>query len=69
MQDLGRAAAHRVEQLAIKLPQAVETFRQVALMNPEQLQAGIARAGNRWPGAIPTEEPLDFIASPPTLPD
>lgn len=69
MQDLGRAAAHRVEQLAVKLPQAVETFRQVALMNPEQLQAGIARAGNRWPGAIPTEEPLDFIASPPTLPD
>lgn len=69
MQDMGRTAASRVEQLAVKLPEAVETFRRVSLMKPKHIQARIARAGNRWPGAVPTQEPLDLLVSPPTLPD
>ena len=69
MQDMGRTAASRVEQLAVKLPEAVETFRRVSLMKPKHIQARIAHAGNRWPGAVPTQEPLDLLVSPPTLPD
>ena len=69
MQDMGRTATIRVKHLAVKLPETVETFRQVPLMKPKHLQARIARAGNRWPGAAPTQEPLDLIVSPPPLPD
>ena len=69
VQDMGRTTATRVEQLAEQLPEAVEAFRRVALMKPKHLQAQIARAGNRWSGAVPTLEPLDLCASPPPLPD
>jgi len=69
VQDMGRTTAIRVNKLSVKLPEAVETFHRVALMKPEHLQALITRAGNRWPGAVPTQEPLDLIVSPPPLPD
>ena len=69
MQDMGRTAAIRVEQLAGKLPEAVDTLHRITSMEPEHLQARIARVDNHWPGAVPTQEPLDLIVSPPPLPD
>lgn len=55
MQDMGRTAVIRFEQLAIKLHEALEAFHRIALMKTKNLQARIVRAGNRWPGAAPTQ--------------
>lgn len=66
---MGESAAARAARLAKLLPQAVEALDTAAGLPAEALEARLARAGDRWPGAKPTDEPLDAILPPPPHPE
>jgi hypothetical protein len=69
VQKLGRAAAKRRESLLDLQPKALEALDLASNQDPIALYDRIQRAGARWRGAIPTQEPINFIAAPPPHPN
>jgi hypothetical protein len=68
VQNLGRSAARRRESLRDLHPKALNALDQASKQDPESLHDRIRRAGARWRGAIPTQEPIDFVAPAPSHP-
>jgi hypothetical protein len=69
VQKLGRAAAKRRESLLDLQPKALEALDQASKQDPATLYDRIQRAGVRWRGGIPTQEPINFLAAPPPHPN
>jgi hypothetical protein len=63
----GAAIAQELGDLAARLPRAVEALRAASEIDPDALQVRLARAGDRWPGAIPTGDSLARTFPPPNL--
>jgi hypothetical protein len=59
--------AQEMDALAVRLPKAVEALRKALGFDPEALRAKLVRAGDRWPGAIPTGDDLALSVPPPEL--
>jgi hypothetical protein len=66
---LGRSAAERAAQLGAKIPQALRALEATARVPREHLARLIARAGSRWPGALPSGEPVDGVFACPPHPE
>jgi hypothetical protein len=66
---LGRSAAERARDLAAKVPQALQALAAAAKLPREELGRLIGRAGGRWPGALPTSEPIDAVYPCPPHPE
>jgi hypothetical protein len=68
VEQMGRTLAERQAEAARRLPIAQAALNGAARLSAEDLQARIARAGDRWRGALPSLEPLDQTYSPPAHP-
>ncbi len=68
MDRMGQTLAERQAEAAARLPLARQALDLAARLPPEDLQARIARAGDRWRGALPSSEALDQPFAPPPLP-
>ena len=68
MQELGQALYERSLQTSEMIPKAVKALHFTAELDHSDLQSKITKAGNRWRGAIPTEEALDQTVPPPKTP-
>lgn len=55
---LGQAVAEREAELAGRLPAALRALDSATSLAPQAVQDKVARAGDRWRGAIPTDEPI-----------
>lgn len=58
VQALGENAAKRLAEINAQLPAAGAVLTNLGVADDE-LRRKIAKAGKRWPGAIPTEEPIN----------
>jgi hypothetical protein len=67
IQTASATLAEEMRALGERLPQAEAALRTVSSVDPEELQAKLAKAGNRWPGAIPTADELAQSLAPPSL--
>lgn len=67
IQSAGAKIALEMAALGERLPQAVDALRASSGIDSETLQAKLARAGDRWPGAIPTNDDLAKSIAPPAL--
>lgn len=62
----GQGAAEQAAALAAHVPAAVQALAQTAALTPGDLADRLRRAGDRWPGAVPTDEdPNDTFPAPP----
>ena len=61
VQQLGHAIATENNRISQYMPEILQAFESAARMPAEDIQTHITGIGNRWTGAIPTEEPLDLI--------
>jgi hypothetical protein len=68
MQELGQALYERSLQVSAMIPKAVKALHFTAGLDHSDLQSRIKKAGNRWTGAIPTEETLNLTFPPPKAP-
>ena len=68
MQELGQSLYERSLQLSKMVPKAIEALHVTADLDHSDLQSRIMKAGNRWTGAIPTEEALNQTFPPPKAP-
>ena len=68
MQELGQALYERSLQMSEMIPKAVKALHFTAELDHSDLQSKIKKAGNRWTGAIPTEEAPDQTFPPPKAP-
>ncbi len=68
MQELGQALYERSLQTSKMIPKAIKALHFTAELDHSDLQSKITKAGNRWTGAIPTEEALDQVFPPPKAP-
>src|SRR3989304_2080565 len=60
VEAMGAALAKRAGELGAKIPEALSTWGQIGRAD-EELHEKIQRAGERWPGAIPSEEPVNAV--------
>jgi hypothetical protein len=67
VEDMGRAAAERAVARRGLIPQWQAALESAAAMPPEELTRLVAAAGPRWPGAVPTGEPVNADFPPPAL--
>lgn len=67
IQSAGAAMADELRALGERLPAAVGALRAASGIGTDDLQAKLARAGERWPGAIPTTDDLTRTTAPPAL--
>jgi hypothetical protein len=65
---LGETIAERQRLQLETIPRAREGLTQAGHMGLEVLRERVAVAGNRWPGAAPSDEPVDQIYPAPPLP-
>lgn len=68
VESLSEAAARRSAEAARMLPFAVQALDKAANTGSEELETLIRRAGDRWRGAHPSDEPVDGVHDPPTHP-
>jgi len=68
MQELGQALYERSLQVSAMIPKAIKALHSTAELDHSNLQSKIKKAGNRWTGAIPTEETLNLTFPPPKSP-
>lgn len=61
--------AQQTNERARLIPLALRALESAAAMDPGRLHAKILAAGDRWPGALPTEDPLDESFGPGSLPE
>lgn len=69
VEAMGRIAAERAASLAALVPQLLQSINDVARIPAQELASRIARAGARWPGAKPTDEPINATYPCPAHPD
>ncbi len=69
VQQLGHAVAAENDRITRVLPKIVGAFESAAKMPTEDIKAHIQGIGNRWTGAIPTDEPIDLIHPAPDEPE
>ncbi|MEW6566871.1 MAG: DNA double-strand break repair nuclease NurA [Chloroflexota bacterium] len=68
VEAMSRATAERAEALRARIPQLVRALDATAAMPGEELKRRIDLAGSRWPGAIPTNEPVNATYPAPSHP-
>lgn len=68
VEQMGRTLAERQAEAARQLPIAQAALNGAARMSADELQSRIARAGDRWRGALPSIEPIDQTYPPPAHP-
>lgn len=68
VEQMGRTLAERQAEAARRLPIAQAALNGAARLSPDELQTRIARAGDRWRGALPSIEPINQTYPPPTHP-
>jgi hypothetical protein len=62
----GQSAAEQAAEVAARLPTAVQALSETASLSPKDVTDRLRRAGDRWPGALPTDEnPKDVFPAPP----
>jgi hypothetical protein len=69
VEEMSQAAALRAAELEAKIPGLLEALAQASQIPPDELRAKILRAGDRWPGALPTGESIDDIYPLPPHPE
>jgi hypothetical protein len=69
LNQLGDAIAERQRSNQERLPLAEAGFHQAAELELDALQQKIRLAGDRWPGAAPTDEILDAVFPAPAQPE
>jgi hypothetical protein len=67
--QMGRSVSQRLSKLNQVLPQLLENLNAVSTLDQDLILERIERAGQNWPGAIPTNEPLRSSFPPPALPN
>jgi hypothetical protein len=65
---LGEAISERHRLQLKTIPRAREGLTQAGQMGLEALRERVVAAGDRWPGAAPSDEPIDQTYAAPTLP-
>jgi len=68
MQELGQTLYERSLQMSEMIPKAINALHFTAGLDHTDLLSQINEAGDRWRGAIPTDEALDQTFSPPKAP-
>lgn len=68
VEKLGKAAADRAADLKARIPRMLQAFEEAGRESLQELTDKISRAGDRWPGAIPTQEPLHAVYPAPAHP-
>ena len=68
IEGLGDTIAKRQRAQSEALPRALEGLSAASQLGLEQLQRRVTAAGDRWPGAAPSDEPVDGIFPAPALP-
>lgn len=68
VESLSEAAARRAAEAARKLPFAIRAIDEAKRIGADELTARIRRAGDRWRGAHPSDEPVDQVFDPPPNP-
>lgn len=66
---LAREAARRAESAGDLLARARQALEDAAALAPDALAERVGKAGDRWSGALPTDEPLNATFPPPPLPE
>jgi NurA domain len=69
VEEMSRAAAERAAARRDLIPRWNSALDTLAALPQPEVSGKIAAAGARWPGAIPTEEPVNASFPPPTLPE
>ncbi len=67
IQTAGATIAQELAALGQRLPKAVDALRAASRLDTDDLQAKLTRAGERWPGAVPTADDLAKSFTPPAL--
>ncbi len=68
VEAMSRAAVERAEDARARLQHWDRALDRAAGMPVEEIERRITRAGTRWPGAIPTEEPINAVFDAPPHP-
>lgn len=68
VQELGRAAVHRVKTKADMTRDSLQVLHEIAEMDPQHLLNAVERTGDQWRGAAPTTEQIDESFPPPPTP-
>lgn len=68
VEAMSRAAAERAAGARDRLQLCSRLLDCAAAMPAEEMRRRIARAGTRWPGALPSEEPINAVFEAPELP-
>lgn len=68
VESMSRAAAERAELAHARLQHWSRALDRAAGMPAEEVRLRIDEAGTRWPGALPTEEPIDAVFDAPQHP-
>lgn len=69
VQQLGHAVAAENDRISQIVPRILEAFEAAAKMPAEDIKTQIKGIGHRWTGAIPTDEPINFIHPAPSDPE
>jgi hypothetical protein len=67
--QMGQSVVQRLSKFNQVLPQLHTNLKAFSSMDLDLILGKIQRAGENWPGAIPTEEPIQGNFPPPTLPN
>lgn len=65
----GQTAAEQAADLSALLPKATQALERTASLPPAELSDRLRRAGDRWPGALPTAENLAAAFPAPSAPE
>jgi len=68
VEGLGESAARRAAEAARKLPVAMRSIDEAQRIGRDELTNRIRRAGERWRGAHPTDEPVNMVFGLPPHP-
>jgi hypothetical protein len=66
---LGDSLSQQLERMDQTIPTLLQRLEEVSNADPDLLQQKIHRAGENWPGAIPTQEPIRTSYPVPNLPE
>jgi hypothetical protein len=66
--QMGQSLLQRLSEAKEVLPHILSELKMISREDPDTLKAKIKRAGENWPGAIPTNEPVHQSFPPPPLP-
>jgi hypothetical protein len=67
--QMGKSVVQRLSKLNQVLPQLLTNLETLSAMDPDVIHRKIHRAGEHWPGAIPSNEPFHKSYPPGSLPE